>query len=361
MVKAEFISKKFQICSDASNELIFHWEESEEQLISKKWGVDLDNFKKILVKKDLEDYYKLLLGYLSGQKHLLSRYNKNNPKPEETNDESREKRDNLFELAKMLRFLLDDSKGRINFLKINKQKADSTDTKNDRVLISIKESITERIERDFRMLNGHMDQLTDIEATIQLRERQDPDWLISWNNSRYYTDKDEKLLIPISLDIDDDTILKYVDTNDFTTGAEVKRLLINDYAYDHEIERELTQEYLKKVIAKYSKPKKTRGGQQKHFEAKRIIQVLANIIWTEYCFREFNKGKTEFSFKFTATEYRFVIDVFSAWGLFDACQITLPKTYLVEKYLDETFSPDPDKFEKDIYPRIKEFHSLITI
>jgi hypothetical protein len=259
----------------------------------------------------------------------------------------------------MLRFLLDDSKGRINYLKINKEKADSIETENDRVLISIRESLTERIERDFRALNGHIEMLTDEEATTQLKGGQHPDWLIFWNNSRIYSDKDGKRLIPISLDIDDDTVLKYVDSNDLTTGAEVKRLLINEYAYDHEIERDLTQEYLNKVIDRNTPPKKPRGGQKKYYQAKRIMQVLTNVIWTEMFLSEVNIGKPDSHLKIVAEDYRFFFDVFEAWGLSKDLHVTKPKDYELAKKLKPIFKPDPEVFLKDLAPRLLDLKTQI--
>ena len=221
--------------------------------------------------------------------------------------------------------------------------------------------MTKRLKSDFRELNGHIDQLSDEEATIEIQEGKDPHWITIWNNSRKYSDNDGKTLVYISLDLNDNAVFRDLDANDFITGAELKRLFLEEYAFYHEREREVNQEYLKKVIAKYSQPRNPRGAPQKQPHAKSIMQVLTNVIWTEYCFTELDKGKTAFDLKITNEDYRFFFKVFNAWGLFEAFQINITKTYKVEKYLREIFSPDPDEFTKDICSRLLDLQKRTSI
>jgi hypothetical protein len=355
MNKQEFTIAKFQICSEIDQSTLENWVISAES-VPNKLKVNILEFKKILIKYDMEEYTSLLICYLKEKKVDILFKQQFQPKFSNMLQFEDESIEYTKELAEMLHFLLDNKSGSITAIKINKQR-DVKEITNKKIITSIIKAIQQKINRDFRKDSGHIDFLTFEEAKEEIKLQKEPEWVTEWNKKHIYVDGAGKR---IYVDENMDTV-EYLDpaTRESVSGEAILNLMIEDYAFDHETEREVTLDYLEKVKTRDPKQKGKRGAPEKYSSIKPIMQVLADLRRTEKLYKNLDKGLNTNNFTLKNSDYRFINDCLVCWSLKQDPEGSGQNTTTIEKALRAIYKPSGESFLVDRYPKLIALKSAL--
>jgi hypothetical protein len=353
MNKQEFTIAKFQICSEIDQATLVNWATSAE-FVPSKLKVDIPEFKKILIKVDMEEYTSLLVGYLSEKRTEIYFNQKFQPQFRQSTEKIEQSIEYGKDIAEALYFLSQYELDSFTAIKISNNR-DMIEIRNKTIVSSIIKAILAKLMKDFKKDSGDIDFLTFEEAKAEVISQKEPQWITQWNSDHKYFDELGKKIF-IDENIDNENYRESV-SGEYMSGGAILNLLIEDYAFAHEIKREITLEYLEKVKTKEPKEKGKRGAPEKYSSIKPIMQVLADLRRAERLFRNLDKGINTNNYRLKNPDYRFINDCLVIWGLKEDISTNRPITTTIEKALREIFDPSDNTFLSDKYPKLISLRS----
>lgn len=322
MNSSEKTRRKFCACTTATDDQIKKWKLPEEAADIEK-GIDLEAFRKLMYKHDMEEYTILLLPYIRNLQITKSTYDLNSQDHKDCVNHQKD-------LTEVLIFLLDEKKGNSLSLTFHKSKESYTITNRN-----IIEPIIELIMKEYIDHGFNSDMPTDEELEV-------------------LKGKDIK---DLDQDLVEGLIIHHkhyfgMDSEDYEIDYEhIKR----DYLDSVLIEREVDLESLKNMKEKHFSCKRKAGAKPKNRDIEKLANDLVTLKRVDIFLNQKDIVDIE-EINLENKDYRFIHDCLSFFGLIKDYSMNVSNSTTPEKYIRTLLQQAKDPFYmSEIDPaRIKE-------
>lgn len=287
-------------------------------------GMNVSDFKRMLIKNDMDEYTNELLFYWYIT--LMNSRKVTNDNTKNFEELRKSKKEYEKELTETLIFLLSDESN--SNMSITFQKSRNSITKNNNELIR---SVIDALISDYDKNNFNEIELTFEEATDEIDNLYDKEWI-----KNYMKEIIEANPSLFDFDLDD---YKYGDFFDEAFEICYDDQMIELYANEHYSKREVTLEFLQykiKEITKYSKKKV--GAKPKNQQIAVIGTNLSYLIRINKFISNSVNIKEINSINLTNKDYRFIHDCLVFFNLIEDYSIKEYTTTTPEKYIYTTLN-----------------------
>ena len=321
---------KFCVCTGYKQNDFISMERPDESEYN-ELGMNINAFKKMLIKYDMEDYTEELIFY-------WYKILKSNDKEQQLKVQLYKQKKEIYfdfqkELTETLIFLLDEDAG--TNLSISFQKSRNSITKYNSVVIN---NIINSLKKDYDKHNFNEEELTYDEAEAEIRNNSDNEWvydyikrIITYNPEIYPFEDNESI-----------ENFDYFNAIQFFLDENMIKL----YANEHYTKREVTLDLLKANNTKIFKNKKKVGAKTKN---ELILIIGTNLSFLKridkYLISVENLMNIE-SIKLTNNDCRFIHDCLVFFNL-------------IEDYSNKTHTKTTP--EKYIYTTLNQHFSKMSV
>jgi hypothetical protein len=318
----------FSTCTGLSKQILQKWELPEEIQNSLVPHIvnsyDFDAFNRMLIKYNMDEFSANLFNFIN--KRINNQYPFLDFKVTEKSffDKIRTKRKDNEDLARLLFDLLSLENGKIKSLAFQQEKGVTTIANDNIIQVIILGLIGE-----FEARENNWDNLTLDEAEEEIKNGTDTEWIRDWIESHEFCTQDGERIFEFELYEND---LQYYDSSTGDTYGidHIRKKMISDYSEGHFMRRDITVDFLEKVIQNDYSSKGEKGAPEKNKSLKFLTLQLADL---KKAVRFINAKVENVDFeKFTLKneDCRFIFDCLEIFGLIDS-QIKSP----TEKYIRE--------------------------
>ena len=340
MTTEEITRAKFQACM---RNTVSKYEPFELYTTKKLADFDFQEFNKIMIKADLDEYSKMLYDYFI---NVLDTNQLNREPFESFNMNSEEVLNHRFELLKTIRFLISNSKDHTKSFTISKTKNRHT-LKDERLLFDIESFLINYFHQNFKIMYSADD------ADQQLKSEKYASWLEEWINKNSLKGIDHLRLYQT---LEDDNNLKIENDSEILTAAEVKARIIKDFRMSHSKPVELDIEILDELILKHETQLKTKSGARLKNHALAIIgNELSDLIRLNDFIANMDYQSLE-DITINNHHLRFIYSILDFWGMIPEKE---ENTSTPEKYLRTILKQTRNYLSQDSADlRVKRFAEL---
>lgn len=267
---------KFQACTGIEESVLREWSTSKKYNHN-EFASKFQNFNEILIENDMQEFANLLWNYFN--QYLISKdvVQKNNLNYETFKNIIQDDNKIFEELTNLLHFLFSNRNKSINSIKIRKQRVKITINNKKNIESVFSDSkILESSISEFEKRKYNEEALTINEAKEEIRKNTDSKWISKWIMQHEYNDL-EGFRIYDDIDFEIHTDYFNPSTGKQLSGEVIINQMIQDYAESHVMEREVTSQFIEKLIDERFSSNKKSGPPEKNKDLKIIVRSLSYL------------------------------------------------------------------------------------